>query len=90
MKAQEKQMCPSIDLKAGILNFTDIQLKQIDVITIDMTGNEGQISLWRINDYKNITLHFSLISEQDKGMYVKINLISSLPKKANVVFALLI
>ena len=76
MKAQEKQMCPSIDLKAGILKFTDIQLKQIDAITMDMTGNEGQISLWRINEYQNITLHFSSMPQQEKGMYsrIKINL----------------
>ena len=68
-KAQEKQMCPSIDLKAGILNFTDIQLNQIEVITMVVTGTEGQIHLWGINEYQNTTLYFLSTTQQEMGMY---------------------
>ena len=71
-KAQERHACPSIYLKSGMLNFTDIQLKDIHVITMNMKGKEGQIDMWRINEFQNMKLHVSSTSQQDNGMYVLI------------------
>ena len=66
---KDEKTCPSIDFNGTILSFTDVTLKHVDIITIDLRGNKGQIDLWKRNELQGGRLYFS---KKDNTMILSI------------------
>ena len=65
---QEKKICPAVALEGRLINFTEIEIKVIDTITIILKGSEGHIDMWGTGNYGQNRLIFS--AKLDNGYHI--------------------